>query len=305
MEMGLKKVSIFGASGLLGRDVVKLLQKQDDLQLILPGLPGFERVELSDSSAIAAHFNKYQPEIVINCAAYSDVNGCESEQGKLIANAINGQAPGLLAQHCKDRQATLVHISSDYVFGDERSEGYDETYVTKQLPSNEYGRSKLAGEQAIIKVGGGLDGSHFQDTTAQLYILRVAWLFGEGAKNFVSKISELVKTKPTIEVVTDEIGGPTYTKYLAELILWLIQQKPASGIYHAAGQGHCSRYEFATEIAKWVNPSVEIKPALLANFPRPAKVPHVSLLLNTKMPDLPQWQEMLSAYMHALKYRLV
>jgi dTDP-4-dehydrorhamnose reductase len=232
---------------------------------------------------------------VINAAAYTDVEGCETPEGFEIASRVNGDGPGILAKACRERGIGLIHLSTDYVFNGTDLDGVSEEAVPDET-MNAYGKTKRAGELAVIEAAGGLQGSDFIDADCGLYVVRLSWLFGQGSKNFVGKIIARAKTQGEISVVDDEIGCPLYTEDFADFLLAIVHDRPATGIYHEGGQGSCSRFDFASEVISSLGIQATVKPCKLADFPRKSHIAPISILKNTKRPPLRSWKEMVGAY---------
>ncbi|MDO8842200.1 MAG: dTDP-4-dehydrorhamnose reductase [Methanocalculus sp.] len=258
-----EKVLILGANGMLGHA----------LQGVFPEavLRGHE-LDITDEEAVYACIADLVPDVVINAAAYTDVDGCEDHVG--IASAVNGEGPGYIARACRDAGAVFVHYSTDYIF-----DGSREEYVESDLPNpvNAYGRSKLLGEQRIIR------------EMKNYRIIRTSWLFGRYGRNFVDTIRDLSTRMDQVKVVHDQFGKPTYTVDLAEKTADLISCE--SGIYHITNDGSCSWYEFAQA---FIGNAV---PCSSAEFPRKAVRPRFSVLSNTKTTPLRHWREALSDYL--------
>lgn len=282
------KVVILGANGMLGNDLGKVFYDQGPYLL--------DKVELDITNERAVHnvFLKLKPDIIINAAAYTDVDGCEVN--KDLAMQVNGNAPGYLARVAKDVGAVFIHYSTDYVFPGDKERGYEEDDIPSS-PPNFYGESKLAGEATVKDIGG------------KFYIIRTSWLFGSSAGgenlhvNFVEKMTELAKDRDEIKVVKDQHGKPTYTLDLAEATRKLIEEKAEFGIYHLTNEPATTWYEFATEIiGQWAgknqieNPP-KVIPVTSDEFSRPAKRPNYSILLNTKCAPFRSWKEALSDYL--------
>lgn len=291
-----KTVSIVGATGLLGREVLSRLRRHTDWQVVGSGADGVEKVDITNDAAVQKHFELYRPDVVINCAAFSNVDACETPDGFEAAKEVNGYAVGRLARCCAAYHAGFAHISTDYVFGDNRETGYDEYYDT-YTPLNGYGRTKLIGEQEVMEIAGGVVNSGFVNQDLPFYIVRISWLFGAGAGNFMSKIIAAARSRDSISVVVDEVGSPTYTKDVAMALISILQHRLPGGMYHVAGHGSCSRYEFAKEILSAKDIHTEVLPTTMDQFPRKAKVPHYSFLLNTKLPQMRDWREMVRDFL--------
>lgn len=238
-------------------DAVKLTHKDLDIT--------------NKEKVIESILNK-KPEVVINAAAYTDVDGCEDN--KELAFQVNGYGPGYIAKSCSKIGAKLVHFSTDYVFDGSRNE-----YVESDTPNpiNVYGDSKLLGEQEIA------------ENTEDYRIIRISWLFGIHGRNFAETMLKLSSQMDKVKVVNDQFGKPTYTVDLANEIKDILELE--SGIYHLTNDGVCSWYEFASAI---IGNAV---PCASDEFPRKAKRPKCSVLVNTKTEPMRHWKEALKAYM--------
>lgn len=264
MVVGKIKTLILGANGMLGSDLcmvfpdaVKL--KHDDL-------------DITDKERVIETIETYMPNVVINAAAYTNVDGCEDERE--LAFDINGTAPGYIAQACSMVGAKLVHFSTDYVFDGSKKE-YIESDPTG--PINVYGESKLLGEENIIK------------NMNDYRIIRTSWLFGLYGDNFIKTMLILSEDLETVKVVNDQFGKPTYTNDLARKTTEIIDLVP--GIYHITNEGVCSWYEFAAAaIDNVVQCSSE-------EFVRKAKRPEYSVLVNTKTTPMRHWKDALMEYL--------
>jgi dTDP-4-dehydrorhamnose reductase len=290
-------VLVTGAGGMLGKDVVRVARARRH------GVHGLSRAKLDicDAEAVTAALGRHQPEVVINCAAFTDVDGAESAEQRALA--VNGTAPGLLAGACRDVGARLVHVSTDYVFDGQASRPYVESDPVG--PRSAYGRTKLAGERAVLDAGGG----HA--------VVRSSWLFGAGGRNFPATMLRLAAPaddggdgRTEVSVVIDQIGAPTFTGHLAAALVELAQRLAgegphvdgsggATGIHHIAGAGRCSWNEFAVEVFAQAGVACAVLPATSAELARPAPRPPWSVL-GSERPDalvLPPWQDGLSAYL--------
>lgn len=294
--MSKKTVSIIGATGLLGREALIRLRRHTDWEVVGSGVDDVGKVDITNDVAIQKHFELYHPDVVINCAAFSNVDACETPEGFEVAKEVNGYAVGRLARYCAIHHASFVHISTDYVFGDNREAGYDEYYET-YAPLNSYGRTKQLGEQEMMEIAGGAVNSSFVNQDLKFYIMRISWLFGAGAGNFMSKIIDAARSRDCISVVVDEVGSPTYTKDVAMALIYILQHRLPGGIYHVSGHGSCSRYEFAKEILSAKAIHTDVLPTTMDQFPRKAKVPNYSFLLNTKLPQMRDWREMVRDFL--------
>ncbi len=268
------KIIIFGANGMLGNAVRKILKKH------LLYLFRKSDADITDQNSVSKKISDIQPDFVINCAGFTDVDGSESK--KEPAFKVNGKAVGIMAKSCRKNHAVMIHISTDYVF-DGKKRAYKEDDKTN--PINEYGKSKEAGEKFLIR------------NVNDYYLIRTSWLFGEKGKNFVSTILKLARSNSKLKVVNDQHGCPTYTKDLAISIKLLIEGKKPYGIYHLTNKGYCTWYQFAKKIVKMAGLKNKVMPIKSEELGRPAKRPKYSVLINTKMPQLRNWQIALKEYM--------
>lgn len=232
-------------------------------------------------------------DVIVNAAAYTDVDGAEG--ARAAAFAVNETGVRNLALVAKEIGAKLVHYSTDYVFSGEKEDGYTES-DSPGPAVNVYGESKLAGERALAEVRPGY------------YLIRTAWLYGPGRSrigvrdtpvkaNFVETMLGLAKTHKQITVVDDQFGSPTFTKDVARFTRAILDGGYAPGIYHAVNLGRASWFEFAKKIFEYSDEMMDVKPISSAEYPLTAKRPHYSVLQNTKGPAMRTWQEALREYM--------
>ncbi|WP_235270006.1 dTDP-4-dehydrorhamnose reductase [Methanosarcina mazei] len=264
MVVGAIKTLIIGASGMLGSDLCKVFP--DAVKLTHHDL------DITDREQVIESILKIKPDVVINAAAYTNVDGCEDN--KELAFQVNGYGPGYIAEACARAGAKLVHFSTDYVF-----DGSKKEYVESDIPDpiNVYGDSKLLGEKKII------------ENMDDYRIVRISWLFGIHGKNFVETMLKLSGEMDTVKVVNDQFGKPTYTMDLASKVKEIIELEP--GIYHITNDGICSWYEFASSIID------NVIPCTSEEFPRKAKRPKYSVLVNTKTEPMRHWREALKDYL--------
>jgi dTDP-4-dehydrorhamnose reductase len=257
---------VTGAGGMLGRDVMHAA----------PDAAGFTRAELdvTDADSVARAIAEVKPDAIINCAAYTNVDGAEEDEA--AATAVNGATA--LADYAGD--AVLVYPSTDYVFDGAKREPYVESDPV--APQSAYGRSKLAGERATARA-------------PRHVIARTSWLFGVAGKNFVETMLGL---GGELKVVDDQVGCPTYTGHLADALVALAEGG-LQGVVHVAGSGQCSWYEFAAEIFRQAGKDVQLRPCPTEEFPRPASRPAYSVLRSERdgAPRLPEWREGLADYL--------
>jgi dTDP-4-dehydrorhamnose reductase len=272
------KLLVTGAAGMLGRDVM-LAAGNAGHQVV--GY-GHAELDIGDAAAVSAKVEGERPDVVINCAAWTDVDGAEEAEEQ--ATTINGAGAGNVAGAAAAVGASVVYVGSDYVFDGSKGAPYVETDQT--APLSAYGRSKLAGEEAT------------RAANKRHFIVRSAWLFGTGGPNFVETMLRLAVDHGEVLVVRDQVGSPTYTWHLAYGIVRLIEGVEF-GIHHMAAAGQCSWYEFAREIFRRAERDVELAPCATEEFPRPAPRPRYSVLRSAHRdaPVLPDWHEGLEAYL--------
>ena len=241
------------------------------------------KLDITDLDAIRAAVRENEVKVIVNCAAYTNVDGAESNQE--LAELLNAKAPQNLAVAMNEVGGLLVHISTDYVFG---KEPYNTPCKEDQkgTPTGVYGLTKLHGEQNIISSG------------CKYIIIRTAWLYSEFGKNFVRTMLNLTATKPELKVVFDQVGTPTYAGDLAEAIMTIVR-KPQTGVYHYSNEGVCSWYDFTKMIAEYSNQTAcNIQPCHSEEFPSPVKRPAFSVLDKTKIKHtfgitIPYWTDSL------------
>jgi dTDP-4-dehydrorhamnose reductase len=272
------KLLITGAAGMLGRDVV-LAAGNAGHEVV-----GFGHAELdvTDPAAVAAKVEAERPGVVVNCAAWTDVDGAEGAEEE--ATAINGVAAGEVAAAAAAVGAAIVYVSSDYVFDGSKGAPYVET--DQPAPLSAYGRGKLAGEEAT------------RSANKRHFVVRSAWLFGTGGPNFVETMLRLAADHGEVLVVRDQVGSPTYTWHLAYGIVRLIEGVEF-GIHHMAAAGACSWYEFAGEIFEQAEVECKVMSATTEMLGRPAPRPAYSALASQREHpiELPSWQDGLAAYL--------
>ena len=282
----MKKVLILGSSGMLGSYLCNLLEEKYPEFKVIRNDKAEGGIDITDEQQVREMVFETNADYVVNCAAFTDVNAAEDNPE--IAFKVNADAPEYMAKVCKEQDIPFLHISTDYVFGDNKEDGYKEDH-SEFNPLNVYGVSKLDGEQRVLKTGG------------KNYILRTSWLFGPGATNFIEKISKYAKELPVLKVVTDEVGCATYVKDLSEAMILALKEKIDPGIYHVCSRDSLSRYEFAQEILRLQEIDTTIIEAKLADFDRKAQVPNISILVNTRLDEARTSTEMLEEYFSGSK----
>jgi dTDP-4-dehydrorhamnose reductase len=282
------RVAVTGAGGQLGKELLSHLRAHTDWQVA-----GFDRTawDLTDPLRTNKVLVESRPDVVIHCAAYTKVDECEQRPEQ--AFHVNSGASRMLAKECGKAGVRLVYISTDYVFNGKKRGGYTER--DHPLPINVYGRSKRMGEQWVARY-------------CPLHlILRTSWLYGRHGHNFVRTVLARAERKEPLSVVTDQVGCPTYTGHLARMIELLLR-KGAVGLFHTAGGGSCSWYEFAVEILHRAGMPRKIAPITSELLNLPARRPACSILLPERLkaegfPPLPHWKEGLEEYFDAMGER--
>ena len=251
------KILITGHKGMLGSDVMMRLFAFHDVTG-----KDIEDFDIASLKSCEDVISETGPEVVINCAAYTNVDGCESERDRCFA--INAEGVKNIVLACKDRGTKVVHISTDYVFDGKKGTPYVEDDA--RAPLNVYGQSKLAGEE------------YLEQLCENFLLIRSAWLYGRNGKNFVKTIVEKARSDKHLEVVDDQVGSPTFTWDLAAAIQLLIEGQ-FRGTFHVTNRGSCSWYAFAERILKFAGiTGVTVRPIKSDNLARPAHRPHYSVL---------------------------
>jgi dTDP-4-dehydrorhamnose reductase len=274
---------VIGNRGQLGSDVVDVLERNHSLAILGIDYPD---VDITDPESVELVFGGFDPDFVVNCAAYTAVDDAETDEER--AMAVNGLGPKLIAEECRKAGAWLVHVSTDYVFDGTATTPYAEDAAPN--PAGAYGRTKLAGERAVQEL---LPDSH--------YLVRTAWLYGRNGNNFVKTMLRLEKERDTVSVVTDQLGQPTYSRDLAEQIVLLMERHPAPGTYHGTNAGQATWFEFTREIFRLSGADPDrVLPTTSAAFVRPAPRPAYSVLGHDRwaeqgLPEMRPWQEALES----------
>jgi dTDP-4-dehydrorhamnose reductase len=276
------KVTIFGASGLLGK---ALMREWSGDEVI--GLTSRD-ADIRDASQVQSALERTRPDWIVLSAAYTDVDGCESHQE--LAFSVNRDGAVNVAQAAKLAGARLLFLSSDYVFDGEKTIPYET--ADSRNPQSVYGRSKAEAELRL------------PDLLPEVCIARTSWLFGAGGKCFPDTILKLAANRSSLDVVNDQRGCPTYCPDLARAIIQLCRRQ-ASGIVHVTNAGDCSWFEFAREIVKGTGVATEVRPVSTHHMPRPAKRPVYSVLSASSLHYLgitmPKWRDALRRYFEERK----
>ena len=269
---------MLGASGMLGRDVVRAAERANHDVAALAR----SDADVTHPEAVRKAVLREAPAAVVNCAAYTDVDGAEAEAEE--AMRVNGEGGGAVAAAAAEAGAAVLYPSSDYVFDGKKPGPYRES--DEPRPLSAYGRSKLAGERATARA----NERHF--------VVRSSWLFGAGGRNFVDTMLGLAETEDQVLVVRDQVGSPTFTGHLADGLVQLLDTA-AFGLHHMTAAGECSWYEFAKAIFERAGAGCRVLSCTTAELARPAPRPPYSVL-DTDWSDpirLPSWEEGLDAYL--------
>lgn len=281
----MKKVLLIGADGMLGGELKERLEKKYEVFGTT-----LKTLDICDKQAVLNKVNEVKPYFIINCAAYTNVDGCETNED--LAMAVNGTAVANISEAAKAQAATFIHISTDYVFAGDMEV---DKFYTEDMPTNPvsaYGRTKLVGEQNAAKA-------------EKYYILRTAWLYGLGGKNFVKTMLNLSKTKDEISVVNDQHGSPTSTTTLCDIIEQVMDKEPEYGIYHSTNEGFTTWYEFTCKIFENAGVKIKVNPISSEEYkklyPASSDRPKNSMLSKEKLHKIgiypKQYEEALKEYL--------
>jgi dTDP-4-dehydrorhamnose reductase len=272
------RVTLFGASGLLGQDLVQELKTEQLAAL------SSKDADLRDRARVREVIRDSRPDWVVLSAANTDVDGCEANRD--LAFAVNCDGAVNVAEAAREAGSRLMFLSTDYVFDGSKRSPYETTDARK--PTTVYGESKACAEERLLEI------------LPEVCIVRTSWLFGHGGKCFPATILKLASTRPEISVVNDQRGSPTFTCDLASALVQLCRAS-ARGIVHVTNAGDCTWYEFATEIVRESGLPATVKPVTTVEFPRPARRPAYSVLspdsLHGYNVRMPEWQDALRRYL--------
>lgn len=279
------KILVTGVRGQLGHDVLEELEKR---HIEAVGVNSDE-MDIRDRESVDKVIDSIHPNAVIHCAAWTAVDAAEDESS--ACDAVNISGTEYIAEACRRNNAVMMYFSTDYVFDGEGDKPWKPE--DKTAPIGAYGRSKCLGEEAVRRI---LPDQHF--------IIRLQWVYGINGKNFVKTMLRLAETHDTLTVVSDQVGGPSYTRDIARLACDMIVTD-RYGTYHAANTGYCSWYEFAKAIFKEAGRDVKVVPVSSDAYPAKAKRPHNSRLDTSKLSkegfkELPPWQDALHRFMAEL-----
>lgn len=281
----MKKVLLIGADGMLGGELKERLEKKYEVVGTT-----LETLDICNRDAVFAKANEVKPYFIINCAAFTNVDACEVKED--VALAVNGTAVGNIADAAKANDATFIHISTDYVFAGDLEVDKAYTEDMEPNPVSAYGRTKLVGEQNAAKA-------------EKYYILRTAWLYGIGGKNFVKTMLRLSKEKDEISVVDDQNGSPTTTTTLCEIIEAIMEKEPEYGIYHSTNEGFTTWCKFTRKIFELANIDTKVKAITSKEYkemyPQSSDRPTNSKLSKEKLHKIginpKPWEEALKEYL--------
>jgi len=287
-------ILVTGSAGQLGQSIQSIASDYPEYEFVFASR---QHLDLSNEDSIANFFGRKSFDIIINCAAHTAVDKAESEAE--LANQVNHLAVRQLAAIVKKHQTKLIHISTDYVFSGKEYRPYIET--DEVAPNGVYGKTKLHGEQAILKI-----------LTNNAIIIRTSWVYSEYGNNFVKTMLKLGQERDSLNVIYDQVGTPTYAKDLANAIMTIVQSQVFSetdfkgGIVHFSNEGVCSWYDFTKTIFELTGIQCQVSPIETKDYPTPAARPHYSVLSKTKikkMYDLaiPYWKDSIKRCLTALQ----
>ncbi|MDB4007309.1 dTDP-4-dehydrorhamnose reductase [Flavobacteriaceae bacterium] len=282
------KVLVIGSGGQLGLEFQKISNSYDSLSWVFSTIKTLDLLKLD---IISSFLNDINPSVIINCAAYTSVDKAETESK--LADLINHKAVDFISRWTSDNNKKLVHISTDYVFDGLSKLPLSENSITN--PVNEYGRSKLKGEQVCLK------------NDPNSIVIRTSWLYSSFGKNFVKTMIYLMKKNKSVKVVNDQVGSPTYAHDLARLIIEIIiNYKNESGLFHYSNEGEISWFEFARSIRELYNLDCEIIGVSSKEFKTLAKRPEYSLLNKSKIKttfnlEIPNYKQSLKNCIEIIK----
>ena len=265
----MKKILVIGGNGQLGNCFKKLSSDFDSNFEF--NFASFEDLDITDRNAIDDFFDDFKPDFCINAAAYTAVDLAEKEAEK--AYAVNAEAVGNIAEACKNTKATLIHISTDYVFDGESNISYSEDNFTN--PQGVYGASKLKGEELAL------------ENNPKSIVIRTSWLYSEFNKNFVKTMLNLFTVKDELGIVSDQFGQPTNANDLAEAVMKIIESDPKTfGVFHFSNYPETNWFEFASKIAEFSDSKIKLKAITTEEFPTPAKRPKRSTMALDKIEEV-------------------
>lgn len=281
----MKKVLLIGADGMLGGELRERLEKKYEVVGTT-----LQTLDITDREAVLKKAKEVKPYFIINCAAYTNVDGCEVNYD--LANSVNGLAVENIAEAAKENDSTFIHISTDYVFDGKLD--VEKIYTEDMVPGpiSAYGKTKLIGEKNAEKA-------------EKYYILRTAWLYGLGGKNFVKTMLKLSETHDELKVVCDQHGSPTSTTTLCEIIEQIMEKEPEYGVYHSTNEGFTTWYDFTVKIMELAGRKTKVHPVTSEEYkqmnPASSDRPKNSMLSKEKLKSVgivpAKWEEALANYL--------
>jgi dTDP-4-dehydrorhamnose reductase len=282
------KILLTGKGGLLGQDCLEVFQRNHEVLAL-----GYQELDITNPAQVEEAVSRFRPEAMVNCAAFTQVDLCETEREK--AAHVNTTGPKTLATSAAQHGALLVYISSDYVFDGHKPLSDPYLEADPPNPLSCYGRTKLEGELAI------------QDTTDRHIIVRTAWLYGRHGPNFLKKILKLALSPqiPELKVVNDQFGSPTWSYRLAHQLARLLEEG-GQGLYHASAEGFCTWFELARHFLSSMGVDKPLKPCPSSDYPTPALRPKNSILGNSRLKEaglnlMRPWEEDLGEFVAAFR----
>ena len=285
------KILITGANGMLAKEVKERFKEENELILT-----DVAELDITNKEGVLEFVKRENPDLIINCAAFTAVD--KAETAGEIVEKINADGPGNLAKAAKEIDSTLVHISTDYVFGGDLDLSKDYKEDDPKKPITAYGITKLHGEEQI------------EANTDKYYIFRTAWLYGIGGNNFVKTMTKLGTDRDELSVVADQHGSPTYAKDLAEFIYKAVEKKIPYGVYHATNQGYTTWYEFTKKILEKQGIECKINPVTTEEYIEMMKITQAKRPFNSKLSkeklinagiEVPNWEDGLDRYLEEEK----
>lgn len=281
----MKKVLLIGADGMLGGELKERLEKKYDVTGTT-----LQTLDICDREAVLAKAKEVNPYFIINCAAYTNVDGCEVNYD--LANRVNGLAVANIAEAARENNSTFIHISTDYVFDGKLDVEKIYTEDMTPAPVSAYGKTKLVGEENAAKA-------------EKYYILRTAWLYGLGGKNFVKTMLRLSETHDKLNVVADQHGSPTSTTTLCRIIEEIMEKEPEYGVYHSTNEGFTTWYGFTKKIMELAGRATEVNPLTSEEYkqmnPASSDRPKNSQLSKEKLKAIgiipANWEDALAEYL--------
>ena len=290
-------ILVTGSTGQLGQSIQSIASDYPEYEFVFASR---QHLDLSNEDSITNFFRRNTFDIIINCAAHTAVDKAESEAE--LVSQVNHLAVRLLAAIAKKHQTKLIHISTDYVFSGKQCRPYIET--DEVGPHGVYGKTKLHGEQAILKI-----------LTTNAIIIRTSWVYSEYGNNFVKTMLKIGQERDVLNVISDQVGTPTYAGDLANAILTIVKSQVFSetdfkaGIFHFSNEGVCSWYDFTKTIFELAGIQCQVDPIVSKDYPTPVARPHYSVLNKTKIkkmydPVIPYWKDSIKHCLTALQDKI-